>query len=278
MIKISHEAPLSIFDMVQGKTDYDYCLCHLYDENSTYRDKFLEAKKKGREIILDTSVFELGHAFDEDKYIEIIKELQPEWYIVPDVLENSMQTYINAVRWKEEIIDKLPGKPIVVAQGRNLEDFTNCFKALASLDMPKIAISFDYSFYSDLYKHPNVHVSRMLGRPTLLRHLVKEELLNSDMKLHLLGCALPQEGLLYSQNSQEGFDFIDSMDTSNPCVHGIKKVRYTDQGLWDKESVKLFTLINEDLDRDSIEIVKNNIMRFRWFWNQSYDFTNVEIV
>ena len=80
-MKIAHEAPISIFEKVQELTSYDYCLAHLYNENDEYRSKFLQAKAKGREIILDTSVFELGHAFDQEKYVQIIKQLQPTYYI-----------------------------------------------------------------------------------------------------------------------------------------------------------------------------------------------------
>ena len=36
MIKIAHEAPLSIFNKVQEVTDYDYALVHLFEHNHNY--------------------------------------------------------------------------------------------------------------------------------------------------------------------------------------------------------------------------------------------------
>jgi hypothetical protein len=56
------------------------------------------------------------------------------------------------------------------------------------------------------------------------------------------------------------------MDTSNPVIHGMKGIRYNDNGLDDKESVKLFTLIDEDVVAcwDDIEY---NIHMFREMCN-----------
>ena len=56
------------------------------------------------------------------------------------------------------------------------------------------------------------------------------------------------------------------MDTSNPVVHGMKGIEYSDQGLWDKESQKLFELINTPAPIDNRAFW--NIQRFRTFWNK----------
>jgi len=70
--------------------------------------------------------------------------------------------------------------------------------------------------------------------------------------------------MLYRESD---YDWIYSLDTSNPVVHGIKGVRYTDQGLWDKESQKLFEMINQDVNKKQLEMIRNNIQKFRWFTN-----------
>ena len=36
-------------------------------------------------------------------------------------------------------------------------------------------------------------------------------------------------------------------------MHGIKGITYSDQGLWDKESQKLFEMINQDVSKKQIE-------------------------
>ena len=59
MIKIAHESPKSIFTDVQQVTDYDYALVHLFEEDEQYLEQFKVALRKGREVILDNSIFEL---------------------------------------------------------------------------------------------------------------------------------------------------------------------------------------------------------------------------
>ena len=56
MIKIAHESPKSVFEVVQKYTDYDYALVHLFEEDKEYLLQFKEAIKKGREVILDNSI------------------------------------------------------------------------------------------------------------------------------------------------------------------------------------------------------------------------------
>ena len=120
-MKIAHEAPLSIFDQVQELTDYDYALVHLFEENDDYYNKFVEARDKGREIILDNSIFELGTAWDSDRFAYWVEKLKPDWYIVPDVLDNKDATIDSFDAFVEKYPD-LPGKRIAVAQGTTYEE------------------------------------------------------------------------------------------------------------------------------------------------------------
>ncbi len=89
MIKIAHESPKSIFEEVQRFTDYDYALVHLFEEDEEYLKQFKQAATKGREIILDNSIFELEEAFDAEKFDKWVKYLKPTCYIIPDALEDA---------------------------------------------------------------------------------------------------------------------------------------------------------------------------------------------
>ena len=112
----------------------------------------------------------------------------------------------------------------------------------------------------------------MLGRVKLLGDLLRDGVINKDKKHHLLGCGLPQEFQFYKHSD---YDWIYSLDTSNPVVHGIKGISYKDQGLWSKESQKLFELINSDITTDQLGLIKNNIQKYRRFTNGSYKLDNV---
>jgi hypothetical protein len=264
MIKIAHESPTDLFDEVQRLTDYDYCLVHLLEQNSRYRDTFERAVKKGREVILDNSIFELEEAFEADRFALWVQRLKPTWYIVPDVLENAEKTMQQAADWFKNY-SHVPGKSIGVVQGKTYQEIKDCYRAMdeiAKVDM--IAISFDYSYYSDSIPHPNKYVSWMLGRVKLIGDLMRDNVINKDKKHHLLGCGLPQEFSFYKHND---YNFIYSLDTSNPVVHGLKGIKYGPEGLWSKESQKLHELIDFPLDNLDINPILYNITKFRKLTN-----------
>lgn len=263
MIKIAHESPIACFDTIQQFTDYDYALVHLFEEDEDYLEKFLDARDKGREIILDNSIFELGEAFDSERFAFWIDYLKPTWYIVPDALENVKKTCSNMAEWNFKYADHLaaPSKKIGVVQGKTYSEIINCYDYMiniAKVDM--VAISFDYSYYEQLVPHPNKYVSWMLGRVVLLGKMLRDGVINPDIPHHLLGCGLPQEFSFYKD-----YDWIYSLDTSNPVVHGLLGIEYKDQGLWDKASIKLFEMINMTPTEEQVKAAIGNIQRFRWF-------------
>jgi len=261
MVKIAHESPKSIFNDIQKVTDYDYALVHLFEEDEEYLNQFKEAVRRGREVILDNSIFELEEAFDADKFAYWINELRPTWYIIPDVLEDASGTMAKMADWNERYRKTAYGKSIGVVQGKTYEEIVDCYKYIDEVaDVDMIAISFDYSYYTKSIPHPNKYVSWMLGRVKLLGDLVKDGVINQNKPHHLLGCGLPQEFSFYSQ-----YPWIYSLDTSNPVVHGIKGIGYRTDGLWSKESQKLFELINYEVE--DTNLILNNIHKFRWFAN-----------
>ena len=273
MIKIAHEAPIDIFEEVQRFTDYDYALVHLLEENPRYRDTFERAAKKGREIILDNSIFELEEAFEADRFDQWINRLKPAWYIVPDALEDAYKTIEQMEDWNNKGLGYLGSGKIGVVQGKTYDEIVDCYNYMnkeAGVDM--IAISFDYSYYTTSVPHPNKYVSWMLGRVKLLGDLLKDGVINVHKKHHLLGCGLPQEFSFYKHAD---YKWLYSLDTSNPVVHALKKIPYKDVGLWSKESQKLHELIDTDVDTIDIDLVRYNIQKFRWFTNGQTPVGNV---
>jgi hypothetical protein len=102
----------------------------------------------------------------------------------------------------------------------------------------------------------------MLGRVALLGRLERDGIINKKKPHHLLGCALPQEGQFY-----RGYDWIYSMDTSNPVVHTYKGIQYPAEGLQTKESQKLYELITSPEFLFDKNILEHNINTFRRWWN-----------
>lgn len=262
-MRTAHEAPLCIFDQVQEVTDYDYFLVHLYEENEQYLQKAIKAVKKGRHVILDNSVFELEEAFDSDRFLYWINKTAPTEYIIPDVLEDSYSTVQRLGEWKViyEPLIKTNSKTIGVVQGRDFDDLVWCYEQVAPM-VDKIAISFDYSFLcpNNNYTAPTRCEVFMRGRQQLIKDLLKHGVIDQTKPHHLLGCFAPQEFIAY-----KGYDWIDTIDTSNPVVHGINNILYESYGLREKVKTKLVDYMNKPLTPEQVHAIMFNINKFKEF-------------
>ncbi len=262
MIQISHEVPLILLEQSRVFNDYDYALVHLFKENKQYYDFFKKSLGLGRRVILDNSIFELESKFDNDVFIDYIKELKPTEYIIPDSLENLRETIQSA----EDFIKKYKSidcKSIGVIQGKTYKELKECYiELVTNIDVDKVAISFDYSYYQSLFPNEgNKYVSWMEGRRYLIDRFLQDGVLNENKPHHLLGCSLPQEFKYYRD-----MEFIDTIDTSNPIIHGIHNVKYSNWGLDSKISVKLVELLNiESLSEEQTDSINYNIKKFRNF-------------
>ena len=247
-MRIAHEAPLCIIKSIQQVTDYDYALVHLFDESEEYFKFFKDAVANDRHVILDNSIFELGVAFNMHKFAGYVNLLRPAAYIVPDALEDKNKTIENFDAWIKDY-SHLPGKKIGVVQGKNYDEIVECYRYMDE-HADIIAISFDYSYYEKTFPNEKTkYHSWMRGRQYLLGIMLANGEINTD-KPHKF------------------WDWIDTVDTSNPVVHGIKGIRYQRQpeydiyGLQDKESTKLFKLLDDNVD--NIDDILYNIEMFKY--------------
>lgn len=262
-MRVAHEAPLCIFDVVQEHTDYDYALVHLFEENVDYFNKFKEAVAKGRHVILDNSVFELEEAFDSDRFLYWINKLQPTEFIIPDVLEDSYSTIQRLGEWLTLYQPQVTSgsKTIGVVQGNDFDDLVYCYEHVAPL-VDKVAISFDYSFMCPEKNYTPATRCEvfMRSRQRLIKDLLKADVIDTSKPHHLLGCFLPQEFIAYKE-----YKWIDTIDTSNPVVHGINGIHYEGYGLKEKVKTKLIEYMNEQLTPDQVHAIMFNIAKFKEF-------------
>lgn len=261
-IKISHETPVSILKDSTYFNDYQYCLVHLMEENEKYHDWFTKDFRNtvpGGEILLDNSIFELRESFDPEKYATWAEKIQPNHYIVPDVLEG----YEGTLEMWENFFKNysgLPGAAIGVVQGKTWTEILDCYKFMSD-KADYIAFSFDLSLY-DYTGYGETRLERCVtGRHDCIRRLIHEGYWNTYKPHHLLGCALAREFRWYRENGIKG---IRSLDTSNPIVAAIKGIKYNDTlGLTEKPSEKLFTLINHKVTNEEKELINYNTDKFK---------------
>ena len=255
---IAHEAPIDCFEFVQERTDFDYALVHLFEKNPIYYNLFVKALAKGREVLLDNSIFELKEAFDTQKYVEWINKLKPSYFIVPDVLENSEAT-INNFKKFANIYTDLPGLKIGAVQGKTYNDIVECYKFMSD-NADYIAISFDFSYYH--LTETGTPLERMCkGRQNLIDRLIVDNIWNHEKPHHLLGCSLPIEFKRYSSSLHQS---IRSLDTSNPVMHGLNHHRYIkDYGINFKVKGLLADIIDMPVTKDHRTDIGFNIEMFK---------------
>ena len=246
-IKISHETPLCLLNDSRRFNDYDYCLPHLLDEEPGYLEYFLESKKQGRYIIMDNSLHELGEAYTHERLIHWVNELKPNEFIVPDVWENCVESIQNAEIWNLYDFPKGVEK-IAVVQAKTLHEAAQCVKAYKDLGYGKICFSYGASYYNDICTHPNKDLGKALGRLMVISTLLRTGELRQDDRVHLLGCAVPQEFGWY-----ENINCIESIDTSNPVMATLEDVQYKNHGLYRKPKANMndfFYMLDDQIDYD----------------------------
>ena len=266
MIKRFHEAPRSVFKKVQERTDGDYFLVHLFETDPEYFELAKQAVADGREVILDASTFELGKAFDMERYAYWIEELNPTYYVIPDALDDMEKTKSLAKRWMTLFAPNLPGHMIGVVQGAN---YMECAHVYIWLDQnlgpeDKIAFSFDSLWYELDFPYPNKLVSWCFGRIFFINKLLQDGIINKERKHHLLGCSLAQEFMYYRSKEHS---FIDSVDTSNPVMAGLKSTLYGACGLSTKPEGKMCDMMDGEVSSENWEMVRYNIDRFKSLCN-----------
>ena len=259
MFKVSHELPINMLDKSFEINDYEYCLPHLLDQNEKYRKHFEDAKESGSYIIMDNSLHELGKAYDTKRLLHWINHLEPNEFIVPDVWQNKNQTLVNAKKWKSIELPEGTTK-VAVIQANTFGEAIECHSILKThLEYEKIAFSYGADWYAQEFPHPNPLVGKMMGRIMVISKMYNKGYISTNDRIHLLGCALPQEFGYYAD-----FPFIETIDTSNPIIHGLEGVQYNSLGLLTKSSTKI-DQIDKEINRETRYNINHNLIRFKQF-------------
>ena len=257
MIKVSHEAPLCLLGDSFHFNDYDYALPHLFDEEIGYLEYFRHAKEQGRYIIMDNSLHELGHAYDTERLLYWVNEFTPNEFIVPDVWENRDQSVVNARKWAQIELPENVTK-VAVVQAQTINEAATCYQTYKDLGYQKIAFSYGASYYNDVVPHPNSDLGKALGRLSVISALYKTKVIHDNDRVHLLGCAVPQEFGWY-----KGFKFIESIDTSNPVMATLEDIRYSNAGLDFKPKANMNDYFYMLGDQVNYDLLAHNISKFR---------------
>lgn len=241
---ISHEVPKNLLKASRDFNDYDYAFAHLYS-NPDFRQFYKESSALGRRILLDNSAFELGSGIFET-FGEIVVDLHPTWYVVPDVRHSAVETIESHKKFMEKFPD-LPGMPICAIQGDTFDALADCYKYMCERS-PKIAIPFDSKGYDQTLPPWD-------RRPAFLERLAALSIWK-EMPLHLFGTYAAREFLspVYSHIK------FETVDTSNPVTAAAEGWGYTETGCDQKSGIRLMM---ENIPHINPVLLRHNIAAFR---------------
>jgi len=259
MIKIFHELPLDMLKEAYDITDGDYCLPHLIDKYPEYKEYFLKARDDRRFIICDNGLFE-GVTHTESDLLSKVELIHPNIFIVPDVWNNSDLTLRNAKHWINNYGDNLPYPTnlMVVLQGETYYNIKTLYQHCIDLGYTHFSFNHSSVAYQNIFPHKNKLVSQMMGRICVISKLYEEGIIRDSHYIHLLGCSLPEEFIYYKD-----YNFIKSIDTSNPVIKGIKHEIYKFPSNLTKPHEKIEEFMEMDLDNEIAGIIEYNIKMFR---------------
>jgi hypothetical protein len=255
-MKISHEVPLELLSWSKTVNDYEYILPYFYLRNAEYREFYRQCKAEGRFSILDNGLFE-GETYTTAALIDLIFETKPDIFVVPDEWDSWSKTHEHAQEWSK-LKDQLSTNTnlMVVLQGEDFNEIKRLYKFCYELGYRYFALNHSSSAYNKLFPHKNKLVSKMMGRIQMV-HLMSN-VFADDVYVHLLGASLPQEFMYY-----EGYDFLKSVDTSNPILIGANKETYGDFGsMLTKPKDKMEKFFEQDM-LSSMNFITENVREFR---------------
>ena len=278
MAQINSELPNCMLSENISLNDYDFVLFHLYESNEEYKQfyKTMRLEHPERKMIFDNSAYEYfvqGKTLDMDKYVDAICDLCPDFYILPDVLQdkdktlNGINTFINKYRsTMDTLLSSFKCKPLMVAQGKTSEDLVECLEIFRDRGFENICLPFHIPFYTqgtydqdiesefmEVYKKETEDIRYAMGRVRWIRQ--HEELLKNFHYIHMLGSHCPMEVMFYKD--------YDSMDTGYPVKCAICYERLGEEKK--KPDVIIDDFLNTDLNELIKELIRENIRIYKQF-------------
>jgi hypothetical protein len=259
-MKISHEVPLELLSWSKTVNDYEYILPYFYLRYPEYKAFYHQCKEEGRFSILDNGLFE-GETYTTDALLNLIGLLNPDIFVVPDEWNDYMKTFEHAKEWAIYNNHNPSTNLMIVLQGEDFSEIKRLYKWCYDLGYRYFALNHSSVAYEKLFPHKNMLVSKMMGRIQMV-HLMSE-VFHDDVYVHLLGASLPQEFMYY-----EGYDFLKSVDTSNPILVGANKETYGSfGGMLTKPKDKMEKFFEQDM-LPNMNFITENVKEFRKIINK----------
>lgn len=275
-MKTNCELPLCLLQEANKLNQFDLVLFHLLKSNSTYHEWAYNQRRLHPErlMILDNSAYEFfvkGETLDLDEYAYFVEDLQPDYFILPDVLQDREKT----IKGINEFLEKYPmndievkttvPQPMAVIQGNTDKELTQCLFDYLHMGLKNICVPFHIQHFRDCKKSEmirqdfermyngktNEDIEYAMGRVQFVKtHYALIDLFDY---VHFLGSHCPFEKIYYGE--------YNSMDTGYPVKLGIEGVE-----LWKedhKPNIIIDDFLEKDLDKNTKTLIRKNVRKFR---------------
>jgi len=251
---ISHEMPLAMMENHHDDiNDYLYVLLHKFLEDVPYFN--FVGNYKGT-ILLDNSCYELGDALANDLIYETAVQLNADIVIAPDVLGDKDKTLERTLDFWNTYPD-IRDTMMAVVQGSSLEELLECYDIFIDTGFKKIAFPFCFNWVE---RDPELQANE---RIKILSYFARNSRICDDVYHHLLGTWQAVEFTRYRD-----YDWIKSIDTSNPIMAALDGNRYINQyGLPNKPRSTFDDTFNLKLELIDMDLVMYNVNKFRGIVN-----------
>lgn len=274
MIKTNCELPKCLLKENDELNQMDFVLFHLLKDRQYSEWAFGQrANKRLRTMILDNGAYEMwvtGGVFDEAAFADCVDALQPDYYILPDVLRDKDLTLNKTCAFMDKYGKIIQSRefnptPLPVIQGNTIEELNECMQAYIDYGFECVCVPFHLTCFRDMekssdirrgfldvYGRTNPDLEFAMGRVQWVSDN-RDKLREAFRYVHFLGSHCPLEKIYYK-------DF-ESMDTGYPVKLGMTGQRlFKENG---KPDIIIDDFFNKDLDGDTKNIIRGNIKLFR---------------
>lgn len=249
---ISHEIPLDLIDRHQDfVSDYMFALLHKAKEDKEYLNKVCDYRDAGGVVYLDNSCFELGESMSDELLMEYFEIIRPDIVILPDVLGDMRKTIQRSFAFMRKY-RYMKSYAMLVAQGSTPDEMIECYQIFANMNVAMLGIPFVYSWA------PKIPQVQALERIKLLQRMVDEDIIDPTIKHHLLGTWAAEEFAHYRD-----YEWIYSIDTSNPVMAALDGTGYTPKGIIAKPKSTFDSSYHLKENEIDMELLYYNVQAFR---------------
>ena len=226
--------PVSQLSTFAIQSKFHLILPHLVNSLPKYKEFYKERAREGDHVLLDNSVFELGHSLDKKELLETAEDLHVTEVVAPEVWEDAIGTNIlveDFIEYHDSMQSNI--KILAMAQGNTIDEIVESFfkwNNHIKIDSLGLPFSLDYEIKGISDNVKSLTLRRVLNRWHLVDRINQYSKASSIRikPTHLMGLS---DAVELQRYKGDDYYWVRSNDSSTAFVHGVNGILYTERGL-----------------------------------------------